>query len=421
MKVLWICNVPIPEAGEIMGDETQVKVSWLVGISEALRKKVDLYIAYTSSRSKEIATGKGRQVTFVAIPRRVSDENKFDPSLESQIEKVYELVEPDVIHVFGTEFPHTLSVVNASEKTGRIDETVISIQGLVSIYARHYTASIPEWAQHFYTVRDVLRRSNIRRAKKGFAARGVYEMEALKKAHHVIGRTDWDEACAKLYNPNIRYHFNNEILRDSFYQNEWQYEKCQPHRIFMSQGGFPYKGFHFMVEALSILKRAYPDVSLYITERDFVHPKGWKEKLRLNSYQYYVRKLIRENHLEDNIHFLGMLDEQQMCEQYLKANVFVLPSAIENSPNSLGEAMLLGTPVVVSDVGGVKNMITHEKEGYVFQHDAPYMIAYYVDKYFKMGIDAKVLSDRARLHAAETFDIEKNINDLAAIYEEIRN
>ena len=44
MKVLWICNVPIPEAKEVMGDETQVRVSWLVGISEALRKKVDLYI-----------------------------------------------------------------------------------------------------------------------------------------------------------------------------------------------------------------------------------------------------------------------------------------------------------------------------------------------------------------------------------------
>ena len=71
-----------------------------------------------------------------------------------------------------------------------------------------------------------------------------------------------------------------------------------------------------------------------------------------------------------------------MCEQYLKANVFVLPSAIENSPNSLGEAMMLGTPTVVSDVGGVKNMIDHEKEGYVYQPDASYMIAYYAGRFF---------------------------------------
>ena len=38
MKVLWICNVPIPEAKEVMGDETQVRVSWLVGISLNVQK-----------------------------------------------------------------------------------------------------------------------------------------------------------------------------------------------------------------------------------------------------------------------------------------------------------------------------------------------------------------------------------------------
>lgn len=419
MKVLWICNVPIPEAKDVMGDETQVRVSWLVGISKALRKKVDLYIGYTAYGRTEIAVGKGEDVTFVAIPRKKKAVNQFDEQLEEELVKVYEQVKPDAVHVFGTEFPHTLSVVNASKKAGLLDKTVISIQGLVSIYAGHYVANVPEWVQHFYTIRDVLRHCNILGAKREFAKRGRYEIEALEKAEHVIGRTDWDEACAKLFHPDIQYHFNNEILRDSFYQNEWQYGQCEPHRIFMSQGGVPYKGFHYMVEALAVLKRKYPEVSLYITERDYIHPQGLGEKLRLNSYQYYVKKLIKKYKLEDNIHFVGTLDEAQMCEQYLKANVFVLPSAIENSPNSLGEAMLLGTPTVVSDVGGVKNMINHEEEGFVYQHDAPYMIAYYVEKFFEMGADAKTITDRARTHAAQIFDVEKNISDLVAIYESL--
>jgi glycosyltransferase involved in cell wall biosynthesis len=356
-------------------------------------------------------------VTFLAVPRKTAAPGRFDPSLEEELIKVYRQVQPDVIHVFGTEFPHTLSVVNASEKTDYLDRTVISVQGLVSIIARHYSASVPEWVQHFYTVRDVLRRSNIRGVQTDFAKRGSYEIAALKKARHVIGRTDFDEACTKMYNPDITYHFNNEILRDGFYQSEWQYEDCQPHRIFMSQGGFPYKGFHFMVEALAILKQTYPDVALYIPERDFVHPDGFREKLRLNSYQYYIRKLIRQYHLEEQVHFLGTLSEEQMCNQYLKANVFVLPSAIENSSNSLGEAMLLGTPAVAADVGGVKNMILHEEEGYVYQHDAPYMIAYYADKYFKMKEQAKKMTDRARAHAAVLFDRETNIETLVSIYE----
>ncbi|MDD6157410.1 MAG: glycosyltransferase [Lachnospiraceae bacterium] len=419
MKVLWICNVPIPEAKAVMGDEAQVRVSWLVGISKALREKVDLYIAYTSCEQKEIAIGKGEKVTFVSVPRKCKTVSRFDENVEEEFVKVYQEIKPDVIHVFGTEFPHTLSVMNAGEKTGYLDHTVVSIQGLVSIYAGHYVAALPEWVQHFYTVRDILRHCNILGAKREFAVRGTYEIKALRKARHVIGRTDWDEACTKMFRPEVVYHFNNEILRDSFYQEEWQYETCEPYRIFMSQGGVPYKGFHFMIEALAILKRKYPKVKLYITERDYLHPANWRERLRLNSYQYYIKKLIKKYHLEEQIFFLDTLDEKQMCEQYLKANVFVSPSAIENSPNSLGEAMLLGTPTVVSDVGGVKNMIAHETEGYVYQHDAPYMLAYYVEKFFEMGAEAKRITDNARAHAARIFDVDKNISDLIHIYEEI--
>ena len=53
------------------------------------------------------------------------------------------------------------------------------------------------------------------------------------------------------------------------------------------------------------------------------------------------------------------------------------------SPNSVGEAMILGTPVVSSDVGGVKNMLTHNEEGFLYQHDAPYMLAFYVMELFE--------------------------------------
>ena len=57
--------------------------------------------------------------------------------------------------------------------------------------------------------------------------------------------------------------------------------------------------------------------------------------------------------MEDKIEFLGRLSAEGMKQAYLDANVFVMPSTIENSPNSLGEAMLLGVPCVAADVGGV--------------------------------------------------------------------
>ena len=87
--------------------------------------------------------------------------------------------------------------------------------------------------------------------------------------------------------------------------------------------------------------------------------------------------------LERNVVFTGPLDEEKMCQRYLKSNVFVCPSSIENSPNSLGEAMVLGVPCVASDVGGVSDMLKHKEEGFVYQTDAPYMLAHYVCEIFE--------------------------------------
>ena len=46
-----------------------------------------------------------------------------------------------------------------------------------------------------------------------------------------------------------------------------------------------------------------------------------------------------------------------MVSEYLNCNVFVCPSSIENSPNSIGEAQLLGVPIIASKVGGVPSII----------------------------------------------------------------
>ena len=117
--------------------------------------------------------------------------------------------------------------------------------------------------------------------------------------------------------------------------------------------------------------------------------------------------------------FTGSLNEAQMKERFINSNVFVSPSTIENSPNSLGEAMLLGVPAISSDVGGVKNMLQHEKEGYVYQPDAPYMLAYYVKKIFADPEKAKMLGDAAKKHAQHTHSREINLETLLTIYTEI--
>ena len=132
-----------------------------------------------------------------------------------------------------------------------------------------------------------------------------------------------------------------------------------------------------------------------------------------------MRKLIKKNNLKDNIIFLGGLSAQEMKDTMLKSNVFILPSSIENSPNTLGEAMLLGVPCIAADVGGVRNMATDKKDALIYPFDENYMLPFYVDKIFGDAEFAAFLSENAREHAEITHNKELNYIRLMEIYTEL--
>ena len=165
--------------------------------------------------------------------------------------------------------------------------------------------------------------------------------------------------------------------------------------------------------ALAILKKVYPDVKLYVGGLDMVN-RGWK----ISSYGKYIKELTDKYDLSDNIQFTGMLNEEKMCEQYLRANVFVSASSVENSCNSLCEAMILGVPSVSSDVGGVKSLYKHEEDGYIYPYDEPYMLAYYIKQIFENK--STEMTERARKKACQTHNQDNNLKVLTDIYEKMR-
>ena len=250
----------------------------------------------------------------------------------------------------------------------------------------HYYANLPGWMHHAKTFRDLLRNDSLAKQRELFIKRGNFEKESIRKARHIIGRTDWDKACVTQLNPNVNYHFCNETLRPAFYQKVWERRRCQEHSLFVSQANYPLKAFHMVLEALAILVEKYPDAHLYTTGADPREAKGFSRKLRQSIYPWYIARQIRKLGLDEHVSFMGYLDETNMCELFLKTHVFVSASSIENSPNSLGEAMCLGVPSISSDVGGVKNLMDHGKDGFIYPFDEPYMIAYYADQIFRSEV-----------------------------------
>lgn len=385
---------------------------WLSGLCASLltRNEIDLSVCFPYGKGETVLSGRTGRLFYYGFGESENKGEFFKTILHSIV--------PDIIHIWGTEFKHTLDMVNAAEQCGMLDRVVINIQGLVSIIGKyHYYCGIPEHVCKSPSLIERKYHMSIENDRRGFIASGVYEIEAIRKVKHVIGRTDWDEACTKQINPSVHYHHCNESLRSSFYENRWSIDFCEKHSIFTSASHYPIKGFHLMLEAMPLILQRFPDTHLYTTGREPRKPDGWKYYINYNSYPRYLRKLLDKNGLNENVSFLGALYEKQMCERYLKSNVFVSPSSIENSSNSICEAMLLGLPIVSSDVGGVKSLLIHEKEGYLYQQDAPYMLAYYVCKVFEDNDRAVEMGAHAREHALKTHDRDKNLRDMIDIYE----
>ncbi|MEZ3463491.1 MAG: glycosyltransferase family 4 protein [Lachnospiraceae bacterium] len=402
MRVLWVCNI------SIMQTKKNVYAwcgGWMTATAELLAERTDieLVVCYPQSESETLLEQKRGKIQYCGF--YVVDRNEYNAELEKVFGRINRKYTPDIVHIFGTEFPHSLPAVRVWK-----EKAVISIQGLIGVYAKHYFTGIP--AKIVY--RQNFGGGSIYKGMLGLRKRGKYEYKAIQCARNIIGRTDWDYACIQLIHSNVSYFNCNEILRDCFYSGEWEYSQCKKHSILISQADYPVKGFHIFLRALKLIKKKYSDVEVIVAGC----PLGIEQK-EWDSYANYILGLLEKWHLRKNVRFIGTQSDQKMKEQFLRAHVFVLPSLIENSPNSLGEAMLLGVPCVASDVGGVGSLMRHGEEGFVYQVDAEYMLAYYVEKIFEDPRLAEKFSVNARKHAKITHDRESNLKELLGIYKKV--
>lgn len=403
MKVLWINNIVIPQIAVDIGEKVVPVGGWMVKLAHEISRldEIELHIMFPYKRT---VNGDVSGIGYTSFVEATGDQ-------DDQIKNTIKSFTPDIVHIFGTEYRHSYVVAKICEEIGIIKRVVISIQGLASIYSEHYTAFLPNRVIKGNTLRDLIK-GNVEHGKRAFANQGKYEEKALRLVQHVIGRTDWDRATTRFINPNVMYHFNNEMLRESFYKKQWNINNCRRHSIFFSQATSPIKGLHLMLDALVRLKTVYPDVILNIAGKSYTEKRVYQRSY----YEKYIIDMIKENKLEKNVIFTGFLNEQEMCQKYLNSHVFVSASSIENSPNSVCEAMILGLPVVTSMVGGVVNLITHKQDGFYYQADAPYMLAYYVHQIFNDDELAIRLSKNARITALKRHEPKSIVNDLVKTY-----
>ena len=116
---------------------------------------------------------------------------------------------------------------------------------------------------------------------------------------------------------------------------------------------------------------------------------------------------------------LGNLSAEEMKREYLSAQIFVCPSAVENSPNSVAEGQLLGVPVAASRTGGIPDVVKDGVSGLLFEKGNVHELAACVSRILTDKQLAKELSASERETAAKLYNGENNYQKMIEIYQNI--
>ncbi len=418
MNVLWVSLVKFPPLCEHLGESVPFLCGWLYSSARSLLQampEVKLgVIIYSYGKHFEEYHVDG--ISYYLVPS--SDMSRTNRRQVEGCREAIRRFEPELIHIHGTEHSLAQAVCEANE--GRV-KTLANIQGLAAPITRYADGGLTlgdKWRN--ITPLDFYRNTFLLSARRRFARRGHCENAVLRQVTDVVGRTRWDQDHVLSVNPALHYYTLQETLRDSFYEEPtWSLDGCLRHSIFVSNCAEPLKGAHQVLKALPLILREVPDACVSFCGPN-VLSTDWKTCIRFQGYHLYLRRLVKRLGLAGHVRFLGALSEPEMKQAFLSAHVYVLPSAIENSSNSLCEAQILGVPAVASYCGGTPSLVKEGETGYLYRYEEHEMLAARVVELFRAEKEQlEALSCRERDVALRRHERAENARQLVHIYRRV--
>jgi len=339
MKILWLAPFPLSELSNNLPGyyhNSPSKGMWLLNLLNELIKFKDLevhVVTYTSKIKHSIKISQGNLIYHI-VKHGIPFINKGYPNyfpvhkafrypfLKRKLWKIINSIDPDLIHVHGTEDVYGLVPLLTKIPV------IVSMQGIIGeIYLRNKTLS------HFFQRR--------------------IEVKCLREYTNFGCRTDFDKNFVMKSNPDSIVHYLPEAINPIFYNVTYELKEDKIINFIGSVSKA--KGMIILILALVRVYEHFPDTKLNIVGS--INNREYKE----------FSKLISNNNLSENIIFHGFKTPEEILQLHLKARLFVLPTLMDNSPNSLCEAMALGMPCIASRVGGIPSLINDRIDGLMFE------------------------------------------------------
>ncbi len=417
MRILYLLFNQQASVAEF-SNNTNISLSWVDAMLEELVKIQTINVALAVPvNSNSFQKSQKNGITFYGLP---------NPSRKDIFRKIYrrltharDILTPnefisravddfgaDIIQIFGSE--NYFGLIAREQKI----PVVIHIQGYLLVWEGKWSTGISRWEQFRYAgLKNLLLMRGCFHNFFYFKKRAATEAVILQNCKYFMGRTNFDRKIASLISPGSRYYHCEEFIRKKFFEKQWDLPLQNEIRCITILKATSYKGMNIIFEASAILRK----YSAYKVKFKICGASDNDDIVKI------IKKKYRKELNHSDIEFMGKLSPDGLVDQLINSNFYIHPSYIENSPNSVCEAMALGMPVIATNVGGVSSLIDDEVEGVLVQEGEPYSLAGAILELVNDYEKARNLGSNARVRAMKRHNPDDILKELLIIYDKIIN
>jgi glycosyltransferase involved in cell wall biosynthesis len=336
MRIAWLAPYPasLLRQSLILSREGGAShaCSWIVNLARAISRDdtVDLHLVTLTARVPYNQIINVGGITFHVLKNGIPFVSRgFPPWMPLDVLSGFRgdacrlageivRINPDIVHAHGTEAAYALGGLRSGYPC------LISIQGIITEYQK----TNPSFRFRILSTR---------------------EHEQVQGGKYFGCRTRFDSGFVRRVNPHARIFELQEAIDPIFFQQQWRVTDGAG--ILFVGSLETRKGVVFLIEALALVKQSVPAATLTLIGSG------------APSYIVGLKTRARELGILGDIVFRGHVTTDEIAREHLKAQIFVLPTLNDNSPNTLAEAMVSGMPVVASAIGGIPSMIDDSRTG----------------------------------------------------------
>lgn len=415
MKVLWLSSA------DILADDKKSKgyngKGWIGSLLDAVLEfapHIHIDIAFISSGNSQVTTKNG--VTYYSIRSRKQEglkkliynwTGKPEEIYDDIIQEIVRQTQPDLVHIFGAE-----SKLASGLSCIKSIPTILHIQGVLNectrlffpgdIKRRDFTGRVS-----FFN--EMILRNGYLHLYEDFRTRAEKEQQYLSSTRFAMGRTAWDKAVLRKFSDAEYFHVD-EVLRPEFYANAniWEPLKNAKSKLKLVStiSEMPYKGIDIILKTASILKNQG-----FEFEWNVAGVREESKIVRIFEKKYGI------SGKEIGVNFSGIQTADKIVNTIKESDIYIHPSYIENSPNSLCEAQITGIPSIAADTGGIPTIAGYGKDSILYPNGDTYALADSIKFLSSNPEYAEQLGKRGQKIAARRHDRKHIVSDLLAAYE----